>query len=347
MNNPFSLSFGKSPLENISRTVQMNEILDSFTSEPINQQIYMVTGIRGSGKTVLLTDIKNRLEKDDDWIVLELNPEKDLLLGLASKLSNHQQCIEILRDANINLSFFGLSLSVNNVPPITDLETAIERMLEALKKKNKRVLVALDEVTSNQHVRVFSAAFQIFIRNDLPLFLLMTGLYENIEDLQNEKSLTFLYRAPKIKLGALNMAAIMSRYRSIFHLSDSDAVEMAKLTKGYPFAFQALGFLTWQNGGDYHGILEEYRHYLEEYVYDKLWSELSATDRRVTYGIAQSKTGEVREIREILNLSSDQFSPYRARLIRKGLVNGDERGLLRFTLPLFDQYVLSRLAFEE
>ena len=347
MNNPFSLSFGKKPLENISRTVQMNEILDAFTSVPINQQIYMITGIRGSGKTVLLTDIRNRLEKDDDWIVLELNPEKDLLLGMASRLTNHRQCAEIFRDAKINLSFFGLSLSVHGVPPITDLETAIERMLEALKKKNKRVLVALDEVTSNQYVRVFAAAFQIFIRDELPLFLLMTGLYENIEDLQNEKSLTFLYRSPKIKLSSLNMSAIMSRYRSIFHLSDSDAIEMAKLTRGYPFAFQALGYLTWQNSGNYHCILEEYQRYLEDFVYDKLWSELSPTDRRIAGGIAQSKTGEIKEIREILSLTSDQFSPYRMRLIRKGIVSGEERGILRFTLPQFEQYVLTRLAFDD
>ena len=37
MPNPFTLSFGKSPLENISRTVQINTILDAFRSDPINQ----------------------------------------------------------------------------------------------------------------------------------------------------------------------------------------------------------------------------------------------------------------------------------------------------------------------
>ena len=209
MPNPFTLSFGKSPLENISRTVQINTILDAFRSDPINQQIFMITGVRGSGKTVLLTEVENRLEKDDDWIVVELNPAADLLSGLAAKLSSHRQCAEIFRRAKINLSFFGFGLSVSSEPPITDLETAIARMLESLKKQNKRVLVAIDEVTSNEYVRVFSMAFQILIRQELPLFLLMTGLYENIEDLQNEKNLTFLYRTPKIKLGPLNMTAIM------------------------------------------------------------------------------------------------------------------------------------------
>ena len=220
-------------------------------------------------------------------------------------------------------------------------------MLESLKKQNKRVLVAIDEVTSNEYVRVFSMAFQILIRQELPLFLLMTGLYENIEDLQNEKNLTFLYRTPKIKLGPLNMTAIMSRYRSLFHLSDPDAIAMARLTSGYPFAFQALGFLTWEHDGKYQEVIGDYRRYLEEYVYDKLWSELSPKDRQIVYGIAHSESGEIKEIREYLNLSSDQFSPYRARLIRKGIVDGEERGRLRFTLPLFDQYALTRQAFED
>ena len=78
MPNRFTLSFGNSPLENISRIVQINTILDAFRSDPINQQIYMITGVRGSGKTVLLTEVENRLETDDDWIVVELNPTADL-----------------------------------------------------------------------------------------------------------------------------------------------------------------------------------------------------------------------------------------------------------------------------
>ena len=62
MSNPFSLSFGKIPPENIERPAQTQEIVDAFTSEPINQQIAMITGVRGSGKTVLMTDIIRKLK---------------------------------------------------------------------------------------------------------------------------------------------------------------------------------------------------------------------------------------------------------------------------------------------
>ena len=166
---------------------------------------------------------------------------------------------------------------------------------------------------------------------------------ENIDDLQNEKSLTFLYRAPKIHLTSLNLTAVASRYRSLFHLTKEDASEMARLTNGYPFAFQALGYLTWQKGGSYKDVLDSYRLYLEDYVYDKLWSELSEKDKLVAHAMAESASGSVKEIMHEIGLAPNEFSPYRKRLIRKGLADGSRRGYLSFTLPLFDEFVKDQL----
>lgn len=106
--------------------------------------------------------------------------------------------------------------------------------------------VLFDEMTNSEYMKVFAGAFQIFVRQELPVFLLGTGLYENIEELQNEKSLTFLYRAPKIQLKPLNNVAIINKYKTIFNISAKQASQMAGLTKGYPFAFQVLGYLTWR-----------------------------------------------------------------------------------------------------
>ena len=166
-------------------------------------------------------------------------------------------------------------------------------------------------------------------------------MYENIEELQNEKSLTFLYRAPKIQLKPLNNVAIINKYKTIFNISAEQASQMAGLTKGYPFAFQVLGYLTWNNNGDYNGVLGEYEQYLSEYVYDNIWSELSQKDRMVAKGIADIKSGKIKEIREALGMETNEFNPYRKRLIRKGIVSGETRGYVYFTLPLFDEYVVA------
>ena len=345
MVNPFSLTFGKSPLEIIARPIQISEVVESFSAETVNQQVFLITGLRGSGKTVLMTEVCKIFRQESDWIVLELNPELDLLESLMSKLVSNNQCAEIFKSAKINLSFWGFGLELGGTAQITDRETAITKMLESLKKKKKRLLISIDEVTDSEYMRIFASSFQIFIRQDLPVFLLMTGLYENIEELQNEKNLTFLYRTPKIELKGLNIRAIASKYRSIFNLEEKAALRMAKLTKGYPFAFQVLGFLTWNKNGDFESVLDEYQQYLEEFVYEKLWSELSPKDKFILNGMANAKDNKIISIREELNIDTNSFNPYRKRLMKKGLVDGDEHGVLKFTLPFFEDFV--RAVYED
>lgn len=347
MSNPFTLTFGKSPLESVERPTQINEIMEAFTAEPINQQMFLITGVRGSGKTVLMTEISHRLMDKDDWVVIELNPAADLLSSMLSKLNSDQTCAALIKSAKIDLSFFGLGISIEGSPAITDTETALIRILDKLKKNCKRLLITIDEITNSESMRVFAGSFQIFVRQDLPVFLLGTGLYENIDELQNEKNLTFLYRAPKIQLQPLNKGAIVSKYRNIFKLSAEDAQQMAELTRGYPFAFQVLGYLTWNNNGDYRSVSEEYEQYLAEFVYDKIWSELSPKDRKVAKGIADVKSSRIKDIRDYLGMDTNDFNPYRKRLIRKGIISGEQRGYVHFTLPLFDKYVLENYQSDE
>ena len=47
--------------------------------------------------------------------------------------------------------------------------------------------MTIDEAVCNDTMKEFVSLFQIYMRQDLPVFLLMTGLYENIYELQNEK----------------------------------------------------------------------------------------------------------------------------------------------------------------
>lgn len=68
--NPFSLSFGKEPVSLINRNVQSYEIIDTFEDENPAYQVCMITGVRGSGKTVMLTEINKTFVAEDDWIVM-------------------------------------------------------------------------------------------------------------------------------------------------------------------------------------------------------------------------------------------------------------------------------------
>ncbi|MBO6205846.1 MAG: ATP-binding protein [Lachnospiraceae bacterium] len=338
-NNPYSLIFGKEPKQLISRSMVMAEVVEVFCEEEPSQQVFMITGVRGSGKTVLMTEISKEMAKKDEWIVVELNPESDLLEGLAAKLSGENSLAALFRNAKINLSFLGLGIGIDGVAPIRDVESALVKMLESIKKQKKRVLITIDEAVNTKEMRTFASAFQIMLRKDLPVFLLMTGLYENIDVLQNEKHLTFLYRASKLELRSLNVRTIAENYKKNFRIDDGTALKMAKTTQGYSFAFQVLGYFTWENNGKMEKAIPQFRQHLEDYVYEKIWADMSANDRKLAYGIAKSKNGRVSEVREILGMETNEFNPYRKRLIRRGIVNGEERGYVRFTLPMFADFV--------
>lgn len=340
--NPFSLTFGKEPASMIRRTMQVEEILEGFEEENPSYQVLMITGIRGSGKTVMLTEVARRLKEQGDWIIVDLSPERDLLQTLAANLSNQPDLVEIFRNARINLSFLGLGVEIEGTTPITDLSVAITRMLEHIGRHGRRVMITIDEAVCNQTMKEFVSMFQIYMRQNLPVFLMMTGLYENIYELQNERTLTFLYRAPRVELGPLNIGRIADSYAGIFGLDDDTAMQMAKETKGYPFAYQVLGYLCWRNETGWEEVLPEYSQYLEDYVYEKLWSELSALDKKVLLSMAATNHQKVKDIREAMGITSGNFSVYRERLLRKGLVVSPEYGYLEFALPRFREFLRSK-----
>ena len=39
-------------------------------------------------------------------------------------------------------------------------------------------------------------------------------------------------------------------------------------------------------------------------------------------------------------METNEFNPYRKRLVKRGIVNGEDHGYVSFTLPLFEEYVL-------
>ncbi len=335
----------RKPVQYVSRIVQTNRIIEDYEAVPAVNQIYMVTGVRGSGKMVMMTNIADILSKRDDWIVVELNATRDLLQSLASRLYAVPRLHDCFLKAKLDFSAFGLGVSIENAAPVTDVEDMVAKMLDQLQKLGKRLLITIDEVVYSEQMKVFASAFQIFMRQEYPIFILMAGLYENIYELQNDKSLTFLYRAPKIILEPLNLTAVRQHYKNIFALEEEKAERMAALTRGYPFAFQVLGYLYWEHRDTrtLDEILPEYDQYLEEYVYSKIWSEMSEKDKEILQVLAVSGEIKVKNLREKLGLASEQFSAYRERLKRKGVIDTRQYGMVSMALPRFEEFIKMRM----
>lgn len=337
-NNPYTLSFGKAPISLIERDKQSNEIINSFLSDNPSYQVCTITGVRGNGKTVALTTISNEIAKNKNWIIVNLNSERDLIESLTGELCNRRDLKRLFIDAKINLSMFGLGVEMKNVSPITDIIVGLRMMLKKLTEKDKKVLITIDEVIPNKSFKEFANQIQIFIRENLNVFLLMSGLYDNIDNLQNVKTLTFLYRSPKIDLKPLDTVLMAKSYEKNLSISFDDALQMAKLTKGYAFAFQLLGYLCWENKCSYKDVLNEFDDYIDEYSYDKIWSECSDVDQLILKNIKDTPT-KTKDVLNASNINSSLFSIYRKRLIKKGLIESPSYGTVVLTLPRFREYV--------
>ena len=118
MSNPFTISFGRQPAQFISRPVETNEIIENFEQEPPSSQVYMLTGVRGSGKTVLMTDIAKELAKRENWLVVELSTERDMLTSLAAKLCSRPELFALFVEAKLNFSLLGIGISYALIPII-------------------------------------------------------------------------------------------------------------------------------------------------------------------------------------------------------------------------------------
>ena len=236
--NPFTLAFGMKPKQFVPRYQQMDEIIDTFNSEYPSSHFYMISGLSGAGKTVMMACAAEELRENKDWIVIGLNVNRDILKSLAARLYDEPVLKTFILDAKIDLSLLGIGVSIENSNKISDVENAIIQLLKIIKKLKKKVLITIDDVSNNEAMRAFCSAFTIFISEGYPIYLLMTGIYENIFELQNEKTLTFLFRAPRIEMTSLNIGAIADSYKSVFGIDDKKALEMAHKTKGYSYAFQ-------------------------------------------------------------------------------------------------------------
>ena len=344
MSNPFELTFGLKPSNYISRLNQTDEIITNFKSTT-GYKMFFITGIRGSGKTVMLSHISKYFYNDKNWIVIELIPSYDMLEQFASALYDSSILNKIFNVISFGFSFSGMSFSISGERPITNVISLIEILLKKIKNSDKKVLITIDEVSSNNYIKTFTQTFQLLLRKEFPIHLLMTGLYQNIYELQNNKDLTFLYRAPKINLEPLSIAAITQSYSELLNIAKEEAQVLAIETKGYAYAYQVLGYLMWENKKTKidDTLLSMYDQYLEEYVYNKMYSELSTNDKKVLKSFKSDCVNSVENLLVSSKLKKNVFSIYRDRLIKRGIIESPEYGKLSLRLPRFYEFLQRQL----
>ena len=117
--NPFSLNFGKEPYKMVSRQMQLDEIIETFESDTPSSSTYIITGVRGSGKTVTMMSVMNEMKNKKKWITITLNPSRDLLTSLAANLYENPLVKPAFIKADIGINFV-ISASLTSDGPSAD-----------------------------------------------------------------------------------------------------------------------------------------------------------------------------------------------------------------------------------
>ena len=85
MSSPFNITFGELRKSVVPREKDYESVRSAFNDPSPESKVCIISGPRGSGKTVLLTALSESFEQDG-YIVVDLNPFTDLHEQFAAKL---------------------------------------------------------------------------------------------------------------------------------------------------------------------------------------------------------------------------------------------------------------------
>lgn len=350
MQNPFTTTFSKAPEYTYIDTEKVNEILENFSYDKPSESVYKITGVRGSGKTVLLAKIEESLRSEEyrkaGWIVLDINPTRNMLQQVAAMLVNEgfgkkeQKSKSINVSANILGTGGGFGFSSEKDDTFFDIGVEVENMLQEARLKGKKIFVGIDEVSKSEEMVKFASEFGRWLRADYPIFFVCTGLYENIIEVSNVKNLTFFRRATTVMTEPLNCVRMAEMYRRQLAVDVNTARDMAKLTKGYAYAFQELGVLYFKKKEDesFDDIIANLKAELFAYSYEKIWEELSENDRFLIRLLSGKEEYKREELLSLMGEKRGNYSMYRDRLVKRGLVSV-RQAYISLALPFFADYV--------
>jgi len=360
MNNPFNPSFGVRPEQFLGR----DDIVDSFIIASTNKnspwRSTLLIGVRGSGKTAILSQIKEKVMGKETYVV-SVSPEADFLdniLGQLHKQMSKSKLKGLPQLKSISLSY-GISLSFeksDNTPEFTKtFRYQITEMLDIVKKSGKNVVFLIDESQKHsEDLRTFIGTYQHLIREDYPVCLMVAGLPEVVSAILNDDVLTFFRRANQIFLKNVRVSLVRQEYMNVFksineHLSLSLLEKAAKSTYGYPYLIQLVGYYMWENiKKNYNGdlltqVLVEAKDRLFRNVHQLIYDKLSLKDKEFLFAMAEDIGQSLtRDILARLRKNKSYISIYRARLISCGVILSTGHGTLGYAYPYMREFLIEK-----
>lgn len=361
--NPFKPTAGKTPPEIIGRDGIVDDFVDGLENGPgAPGRLMRISGARGTGKTVMLTELAN-IAREYSWTVVNETAGKNLLRRIIDQLSPENN-LSAEVSPSLSVGPVGVKLGTarfsrrGHAPSVRD---AMDRFFES-HRFTQGLLVTIDEV---QAIKVddlaeIAAAVQHEIREERDIAFVFAGLPSMVSSILQGNTMTFLRRAVEENVGSIGIGEIALSMGDTIRDSgmDIDPTEletMAQATRGYPFMIQLVGYHTWQAAfrrmgrslgtivarDVEQGTALAHRNF-DSSVIEPALDRLPAPAIRFLLAMAEDKgpslTGEVARR---MNRTTSYASTYRKRLMHEGIVESPRRGVVVFSIPYMDEYLRS------
>ncbi|HVC07313.1 MAG TPA: ATP-binding protein [Solirubrobacterales bacterium] len=379
--NPYTPNAGARPPALVGRDEEMEsfEVLLDRLRRGHTEQSMLITGLRGVGKTVLLTSFEERA-RERGWATVEAEITKNSEFGMRMgqlvrrallQLAPRARWKERARRAAAVLKSFqvtvapdgtlsagldveaaeGLADSGELDEDLTDLLVALG---EAAREQESGVVFLIDEVhfLTTRELEALIAALHKTVQRQLPITLVGAGLPQLPRLAGEAKSYAErLFKFPRIgRLSASEAEqALVDPAEQLDVTYERQAVAaVIDYTEGYPYFLQEYGNVLW-NLTETSPITAADAEDAREAVEAKLDSGFfrvraeRTTELELRYMRAMAELGpepqQAKDVAALLDRSSVQLGPTRSRLIEKGLLFTPGHGLAAFTVPQFDRFM--------
>ena len=355
MTNPFKPTAGAEPPVLAGRDRVIEDFADGLDEGPgAPGRLMRITGPRGSGKTVLLTEL-GEIAKNRKWTVVDETASKGLLERLIVALvpaDGADASFSADTDLGLVKAHTGFGSASAGAP---DFRTA----LTAASKRKSGVMITIDEIQEADEGDLveIATAVQHLIREKRDVVFVFAGLTTGVLDFINNPVITFLRRATSEELAVIPEEAVREAFRETFFTTgleiDGEALAASSAaTSGYAYLIQLVGYHVWRVANRHAqetravsladvdaGIQEAFRKY-DEAVVEPALSGLS--ERAMKFLVAMAKYDgvcRIRQVAEDLNVSVTSLSSARKTLLSRQVIEAPARGCLAFSIPRLREYL--------
>lgn len=374
--NPFKPTAGKMPPILIGRQPiidDFSEALDNGVGAP--GRIMLVTGQRGFGKTVMLTEFR-RMAKARHWEVIAETASTGLVARLIAALSPTGMRLDqadigpSIGIAGIATASLGQARFSAESNPLT-LRNALNKRLNSRKiGKGKGILITIDETQAASHedlVAIATAVQHVITdadESDVPdadkkgVAIVFAGLPYMLNDLLDNEVTTFLRRALRRELENVPLPDVKNAFLETVSdsgktVSESDALDAARISDGYPYMVQLVGYYMWQSAQRRHsdvitasdiatGAADALLAF-DDAVCAPAMDGTTSAEQLFLKAMAKDVPDptQVGDIAERTKRSRSWVSKYRAALIKDRLIRPAGHGQLEFAVPHLGEYLQS------